>query len=147
MADIEVGDGAVEVKLTFSEKAGGVHGDFTFPIASIVNVTADADPITAVRGLKAPGTGLPNRKIGTWRADGKKDYVNVKRGEAGLVIALTGQDFDRIILTLPDPDGALAQLIAAGAAHAAKTARPTEGTETTDPTGSPDSDGATPQLS
>ena len=115
MAELAVSDGNVEVKLTFAEKAGGVHGDFSFPIASILSVTANADPITAIRGLKAPGAGFPNRKIGTWRTDRTKDYVNVSRGEPGLIISLTGQDFDRIIVSLPNPTQSLSQLVAAGA--------------------------------
>lgn len=118
MAEIEVADGSVEVKLTLGEKTGGVHGNFSFPITSITRVSLNADPITEVHGFKASGAGFPNRKIGTWRSDGAKTYFSVVRGEPGLVFVLTGEDFDRVILSLSNPENLLASVIAAGAPQA-----------------------------
>lgn len=115
MAEINVNAQEVSVVLTTGEKAGGVKGDFSIPVSAITAVIRSADPITKIRGIRAPGAGFPNRRIGTWRsADGVKDYVSVTRGEPGLIFMLEGQHFSRVLLSLPDPVAAAAELEAVG---------------------------------
>lgn len=112
MAEIEVVDGTVHVVLTAGEKAGGLRGNITFPQSAIGSVERSTDPIDDIEGLRAPGAGFPNRRIGTWRYDGKRDYVSVTRGVAGVIITIPGGDpFDRILLSLEDPSTADALII------------------------------------
>jgi hypothetical protein len=68
------------------------------------------DALAAVRGLRAPGLGLPSRRIGTWRRRGEKTFVSVRRGQAGLRLALAGQRFDTVLVGLPDPAAVAAEL-------------------------------------
>jgi hypothetical protein len=112
MANISVVDGNVSVALNREEKLGAMHGDFSFPVTSITSCRACEEPISEVRGVKSPGAGFPNRKFGTWRGSGYKDFVSVRRGEPGFVLELDDQPFTRVIVSLSDTASIAAALAA-----------------------------------
>ncbi len=59
----------------------------------------------AVRGLRAPGTGVPGRvALGTWRRWHGKDFVAAYRHDPGVVIDLVDQPYDRVVISGPTPD-------------------------------------------
>ena len=71
--------------LRAAEKAEGVHGDRRVPLAAVTVVrVVDSAWDGALRGWRAPGTGLPRViAVGTRRGDFGKDFAAV-RGAAGL---------------------------------------------------------------
>jgi hypothetical protein len=76
----------------------------------VTDVEVVPDAFSAVRGRRAPGLGLPSRRIGTWRRRGERSFVSVRRGRSGLRLRLTGQRFDTVLVGLPDPAATAAEL-------------------------------------
>ena len=68
-----------------------------------MSATAVESGFKALRGLRAPGLGLPwVRAIGTWRGKGYKDWVSVSRGGA-VVLELKNQKFARAVISVANP--------------------------------------------
>jgi hypothetical protein len=111
MANLRIDDDNVTVELSTAEKVEAVHGDVIVPRRSIVSVRVVDDAMAEVRGLRAPGTGLPGViMVGTWR-DLKRTTFAVCHGRGpGVVLELVDGPFDRIVITAENPDDALAGL-------------------------------------
>ena len=92
-------------------------------------VRAVEDPWTELRGIRAPGTGLPGViAVGTRRGPFGKDFAAVHGKGAGVVVELRDHEFERLVLTVPDPDEVVRRTAAApgdaGVAGAAGAADP-----------------------
>ncbi|MCD0483249.1 hypothetical protein LO771_12735 [Streptacidiphilus sp. ASG 303] len=95
----------LDVRFTAWEKALGLVRDVRVPLAAITGAEAvpAADSLAAVRGLRAPGLGVPGvRRLGTWRGRGRKALVSVRRGQPALRVRLTGQPWDELLLGTDD---------------------------------------------
>jgi hypothetical protein len=100
MATVEISPAALHVRLGRLERLGAFHDDVTVPVADLVAATAVPDVWAHLRGVRAPGTGLPGViMLGTTRTDGIKDFCAVYRHGAGLVIDLRDHEFARLLLT------------------------------------------------
>ncbi len=111
MAQLSVDDQLLHIGLSGWEKAGAMSADFSVPLGSIVSVEPLANARSAIRGVRFPGTGLPGVvALGRWRKWGNVDFVAVYRNDPGYLIELTGDRFDRIIVS-SDPVSGLDQLI------------------------------------
>jgi len=88
------------------------------PVAHITEVVVVDRPIAAIRGWRT-GIGLPRLRMGTWRHDGVKDYVAVRSDRAGVVLTLRAEQYERAIVSVPDPAGLAAAIAAAQAAPGA----------------------------
>jgi len=109
MSELEITDLTVTLRLSTLEKVGAVHGDLSVPRSSVRSAVAVPDAWQEVHGIRAPGYGMPGHAmLGTWRTDGGKDFVDVRHGDPGVVVELDGQDFARIVLSLPTSDEAQA---------------------------------------
>ena len=119
MVQLVVGTDEVHVRLSRGEKIGGLHGDLTVPLSQVRDVEAVAEPYRFVRGIRAPGLGVPGRtKIGTWRSQGRKTFAVARHGKPGVRIRLQDNTFDQIVLSVPDGPGLVAAVRkAAGAAR------------------------------
>jgi hypothetical protein len=70
------------------------------------------EPLTAVRGPRAPGLALPRRrKVGTWRRPGERTLVCVRKGQPALRVRLEGARYDCLLVGVDDPT-ALAESLA-----------------------------------
>ena len=58
MATLQLTDSTLAVSLTRAEKIAGLLRDVEVPLASVRSVEVVADPLAAVRGLRAPGLAL-----------------------------------------------------------------------------------------
>ncbi|GCD90959.1 hypothetical protein [Nocardioides sp. LS1] len=104
MATITLHDGILAVRFTRFEKLAGLVRDLAVPVSSIVAARVEPDGLRAVRGLRAPGLGLPFvRKIGTWRSRAGSSLVSVRRGQPALVLNLTGAKYRQVVVGLDDP--------------------------------------------
>jgi hypothetical protein len=119
VVQLVVGTDEVHVRLSRGEKIGGLHGDLTVPLSQVRDVEAVAEPYRFVRGIRAPGLGVPGRtKIGTWRSQGRKTFAVARHGKPGVRIRLQDNTFDQIVLSVPDGPGLVAAVRkAAGAAR------------------------------
>jgi hypothetical protein len=103
MATVHLTTETLTVQLSRGEKFAGLLRDLTVPLGAVSDVEVVPDALSAVRGVRAPGLGLPSRRIGTWRRRGERSLVSVRRGQPGLRLRLTGQRFDTVLVGLPDP--------------------------------------------
>jgi len=104
MAEIVVVDGQLIVKLTAMERLGALRrSDVMVPLSSVTSVERLDNARHGIRGLRAPGTGLPGViALGTWRTRRTIDFVAVSRNEPGYVIELDGgRQFHRLVISSP----------------------------------------------
>jgi hypothetical protein len=110
MAQISITRSNVTLSLSTLEKVGGLLRDLSVPRNAVVSATAVDDGLKALRGLRAPGLGLPwVRAIGTWRGKGYRDWVSVGRGPA-VVLELKDQKFARAVVSVADAAKVAAEL-------------------------------------
>src|ERR1700722_5884801 len=93
------------------EKAEGVHGDIRVPLPAVTTVRAVDDAWPELRGIRAPGTGLPGViAVGTRRGSFGKDFAAVHGRGPAVVVELEGAAYARLIVTPPDADSVAAEI-------------------------------------
>jgi hypothetical protein len=111
MAELLVSDGVVTVSLSAVEKAEALHGDVSVPRAAVVSARIVPDGMDEVHGLRLPGTGFPGViMVGTWRDNERVTFAVCHGRRPAVVVELTGQRYDRIVVTVENPDEVAARL-------------------------------------
>jgi hypothetical protein len=110
MATVTTTPRTLTVSLSRSERILGLLRDLEVPLSAVQGVDVVPDGPAVLRGLRAPGLGLPGRKVGTWRGRGEKTLVSVRRGQPEVRVHLTGQRFDTLLLGVDDPAAVAAAL-------------------------------------
>jgi hypothetical protein len=111
MAQITTTEHDVHIGLSLWEHLAGLMGGRTIPRSAITEVSLEPDPLQATKGLRAPGLGVPGAaKVGTWRGQGRRMFVNVRRGVPAVRIEVTGLDRDAFLVSVPDAAGIVAEL-------------------------------------
>src|SRR4051812_10992051 len=99
MATLHRTGSALCVRFTRAEKLAGLVRDLDIPLAAVTGAELVTDPMTALRGLRAPGLALPGiRGIGTWRTRGTRTLVSVRRNQPAVRVELTGQRYDSLLI-------------------------------------------------
>ena len=115
VADLEVVGDELVLHLRAIEKAEGAHGDIRVPLSAVTAVRSVDDPWPELRGIRAPGTGLPNViAVGTRRGGFGKDFAAVHGKGPAVVVELDGAPYRRFVVTTDDA-AARARSIAAAA--------------------------------
>jgi hypothetical protein len=103
MATLQPHPATLTLQFTRAEKIAGLVRDLEVPLTAVRDVEIVDQPLTAMRGLRAPGLALPGvRKIGTWRRPGERTLVCVRKGQAALRIRLTGARVDVLLIGSDD---------------------------------------------
>jgi len=111
MAKLLVNDDLVTVSLSAVEKAETVHGEMSVPRTAVVSARVVPDGMDEVHGLRMPGTGLPGViMVGTWRDKEKVTFAVCHGRRPAVVLELAGQHYDRIVVTVENPDEVVASL-------------------------------------
>lgn len=111
MAELRTDGDHLALHLNALEKAEGFHGDIHVPLSSVRAVRAVDDPWRELRGIRAPGTGLPGViAVGTRRGNFGKDFAAVHGKGPGVVVELDGAEFGRFVVTSDDAPGLAASL-------------------------------------
>ncbi len=114
MAQLITDGGELVLRLSALEKLGALHGDIHVPLAAVERVARLERGFSALRGVRAPGTGFPRViALGTWRSTGGRDFAAIHRGRPALVVDLRDQPFRRLVVSVDDPDATAARLLAA----------------------------------
>jgi hypothetical protein len=114
VAELVVDGDALVLRLRPLEKAEGAHGDIRLPLAAVTAVRSVDDPWPELRGIRAPGTGLPNViAVGTRRGSFGKDFAAVHGKGAAIVVELEGADYGRLVVTCHDAAARAAAIRAA----------------------------------
>ncbi|WP_127781754.1 hypothetical protein [Rhodococcus sp. X156] len=105
MATIVLSDSILRVRLNVGEHVGGLLRNLQVPASSVRDVELVPNGLKALRGLRAPGLGLPGlRAIGTWRHKGERTMVSVRRGQPAVRVRLSGQRFDTLLIGMDDAE-------------------------------------------
>jgi hypothetical protein len=116
MAEVSVAGGVLKIELTVSERVLALHGrDVEVPLVLICVVTGVVDALSALRGMRAPGAGIPGKlALGTWRGRSGganfHDFVLVHHNGPGVVVTTTGEGYDRLVIGTQDPAALVAAL-------------------------------------
>ena len=111
MAKLLVDNNAVTVSLSGVEKAEALHGDVSVPRTAVVSVRVVPDGLDEVHGLRMPGTALPGViMVGTWRDKQGVTFAVCHGRQPAVVLELTGQHYDRLVVTVENPGEVAAAL-------------------------------------
>jgi hypothetical protein len=111
VASLEVQSDELVVRLSGVEQAAAMRREVRVPLAAIERVCAEPDPWGALRGVRAPGTGIPGVvDYGVRRVTGgAPDFAAVHGcGTAVRVDLGPGAPFGRLVVTVDDTDRAVA---------------------------------------
>jgi hypothetical protein len=111
VANLLINDDTVTVQLSAGEKAEALHGNLTVPRSAITGVQVVSSGIDAVHGFKLLGAGIPGvLMVGTFKGAEGSTFAVCHRNGPAIVIDVTGEHFDRIIVTVDDPEQVASQL-------------------------------------
>jgi hypothetical protein len=105
VASLEVESGELIVRLSGVERAAAMRREVRVPLSSVASVVAEPDPWGALRGVRAPGTGIPGvAAYGVRRiTGGAPDFAALHGcGTAVRVDLAPGAPFGRILVTVED---------------------------------------------
>jgi hypothetical protein len=103
MAELQPEGDELVLHLQAHEKAEGFHGDIRMPLSAVISVRVVPDAWPELRGIRAPGTGLPNVvDVGTRRGAFGKDFAAVHGKGPAVVVDLSGTEFGRLVVTTED---------------------------------------------
>jgi len=114
MAELEVRDGQLVLRLSAVEKAEAVHGDLEVPLSSVrrVEVIDDAHEMTSVKtgfkvGMRIPGAA----SVAVVRRSGHKMFVAVHHDTPRAVrVLLDDNSYDEWIVGATDPESVVSAL-------------------------------------
>lgn len=99
------------VQLSFLEKLAAFRGDVRVPLAAVSAISVEEQPWAALRGFRAPGTGVPGVLAYGTRlvTGGAPDFAAMHgRGPAVRVELGAGAAFGRLLVTVVDPERVVA---------------------------------------
>jgi hypothetical protein len=103
MAAVTVTSTDVNITLTRFEQVFGLLPNLSIPLAHVRSVTHN-DAILSDIGMRAPGLAWPRKAlIGTFRKWKFKDFVVWRSEPHFVVIDVTGEKWDRIVIGVNDP--------------------------------------------
>jgi hypothetical protein len=111
MADLVVDGESVTLAMSRLEHLEGFRGDITAPLNSVTTVRAVDDPWAELRGIRAPGTGIPGIvAVGTRRGTFGKDFAVVHGKGRAVVVEFTDREFQQWVLTVENAEAVAARL-------------------------------------
>ena len=110
VAKLLIDDRRVTVCLSPVEKLQALHGNVTVPRTSVIGARGVPDGMAEVHRIRI-GTGLPEVMLvgTTWDGNGVTFAVCHGRRPA-VVLDLAGQSYDRIVVTVDNPDELVSRL-------------------------------------
>ena len=111
MASLIVDGADLVVEMSDFEKVEALHGDLRVPLAAVQAVRVVDDAWPELRGIRAPGTGIPAViAVGARRGSFGKDFAAVHGRERAVVVDLAGGDYSRLVVTIPDAESVAAEI-------------------------------------
>ena len=109
MARITVAGSNLRLTMTRAEKLQTLHSDIEVPLAHVASVDPTHDLWSHIRGVRAPGTGIPFRLLlATMRFKGGRDFCIAHYGKPGVVVNLRDENFERLLVATDTFDTAVA---------------------------------------
>jgi hypothetical protein len=99
------------VRMSEFEKLEAMHKDVRVALSAVRVVRAVDDAWPELRGIRAPGTGIPGVvAVGTRRGSFGKDFAVVHGTGAAVVVELAGASYSRLVVTTPDAESVAAAI-------------------------------------
>jgi hypothetical protein len=99
------------VKMSEVEKFEAMHADIRVPLSTVRTVRVVDDAWPELRGIRAPGTGIPGViAVGTRRGSFGKDFAVVHGKEQAVVVELNGAAYSRVVVTTADTGSVAAEI-------------------------------------
>lgn len=116
MATLSLNNRSLTVRLSIIERILAMHGDLTLPLTDITAADSTPDGIASVRGLRAPGLGIPGWvKLGTWRRRGGGAFALVIGRGPAIRVHLASGTYREVVVSTRDADHLASQITAAAA--------------------------------
>jgi hypothetical protein len=112
MARLLIADDMVTIDMSRGERFEAAHPDQTFPRSAITGARAVPDCIAEVHGLKWAGTELPGVRVGSFHDADHVTFAVCHGHDPGIVIDLANSKYDKVILTVENPEDIAARLSA-----------------------------------
>jgi ssDNA-binding replication factor A large subunit len=111
VARLNVDGDELVLNLSGLEKVEGLHGDIRVAVSTVRVVRCTDEPWSELRGIRAPGTGMPGViAVGTRRGREVKDFAAVHGQGPAVVVELEGAEYGRLVVTEDDAETAAAEL-------------------------------------
>jgi hypothetical protein len=107
MATLAVEGSDLVLGLSLIERVAALRPGVRVPLSSVLAVEVTDDPYGRLHGIRAPGTGIPGLvAYGVWRLTGARpDFVALAGRRPAIVVSLgPAARFERLIVSLPDPE-------------------------------------------
>ncbi|MGX5695434.1 hypothetical protein ACWKWP_04480 [Agromyces soli] len=85
------------------DKLWSLRNRIDVPVAHVRGATIDPGVSAEPKGVRAPGLAMPGKWAGTFHRDGERVFWNVSSPDPTIVIELTGEHFDRLVLSVERP--------------------------------------------
>lgn len=128
MANVKFEDNQMIVDISGLDKVWGFKGDFKIPIDHVSDLTVESryqmqkDGKWGLVNLRAPGLGLPTKKVGTFYGSfygeasqmnqskkSKKSYLDVSSKDNILFVTLNNEKYDYLFLSVANPAELMSQ--------------------------------------
>ena len=111
MARITTTDDRLTVELRGLSRLWALRKGLTAPLAHVRGATADPGARREPKGGRSPGLHVPGiAAVGTFHRDGERTLWEVYRGERAVVIQLSDEPYDRIVVEVRDPRSVVEQI-------------------------------------
>jgi hypothetical protein len=111
VAELVIDDDTVTIRMSPAEKAESLHRDLTVPRSAITGVRVASSGMDEVHGFKLVGSGIPGvMMVGSFKSGAGSTFAVCHRNGPAIVIDLTGEHYDRIVLTVDNPEQVASQL-------------------------------------
>ena len=105
MAELRIDGTDLVLHMSRVEKVEGMRGDVRVPLAAFTTARAVPDVWDELRGIRAPGTGVPGMiAVGTRRGSFGKDFAVVHGHGPGVVVELSGGEYSRLVASTTDAE-------------------------------------------
>lgn len=109
MAHLLVVGDTLTLLLSRAEKLQTLHSDIEVPLAHVVAVDPAHDLWPHLRGIRAPGTGIPRvLLLGTLRFKNGRDFCIAYHGKPGVIVRLRDEKYERLLIATESFDAAVA---------------------------------------
>lgn len=109
MAQLEIADGTLHLLLSRAEKLQTLHSDIDVALDHVVAVDPAHDLWPHLRGIRAPGTGIPRvLLLGTMRFKHGRDFCIAYHGKPGVIVRLRDEKYERLLVATESFDAAVA---------------------------------------
>jgi len=106
-----INNDTVTVAMSTAEKAEAFHRDLTIPRSAVTGARAVPDGMAEVHGIRMPGAYFPDMiMVGTWRGGGLTTFAVCHGHQPAVVIDLSGEHYDRIVMTVENPESIVTAL-------------------------------------